>query len=181
MRHSTLVLALLAAVALAGCGKTPPPAAPPPPPAPTPPPPAPTPEPTPIPQPSEYDRIKVMSIDDIERLKLLEEIHFDFDKSEIREGDRAILEKNAATLKKFDYLKITIEGHCDERGTVEYNLALGERRAAAAHEYLISLGVPVERLKTVSYGKEVPLCRESTEECWARNRRAHFTVTGKAE
>ena len=181
MRNSTLVLALLAAVALAGCGKTPPPAAPPPPPAPTPPPPAPTPEPTPIPQPSEYDRIKAMSIDDIERLKLLEEIHFDFDKSDIREGDRAILEKNAATLKKFDYLKVTIEGHCDERGTVEYNLALGERRAAAAHEYLISLGVPAERLKTVSYGKEVPLCRESTEECWARNRRDHFTVTGKTE
>jgi peptidoglycan-associated lipoprotein len=181
MKHSTLVLALLAAVALAGCGKTPPPPPPAPPPAPTPPPPAPTPEPTPIPQPSEYDRIKAMSIDDIERLKLLEEIHFDFDKSDIREADRAILEKNAATLKKFDYLKVTIEGHCDERGTVEYNLALGERRAAAAHEYLISLGVPAERLKTVSYGKEVPLCRESTEECWARNRRDHFTVTGKTE
>jgi len=181
MRNSTLVLALLAAVALAGCGKTPPPAAPPPPPAPTPPPPAPTPEPTPIPQPSEYDRIKAMSIDDIERLKLLEEIHFDFDKSDIREVDRPILAKNAETLKKFDFLKVTVEGHCDERGTVEYNLALGERRAKAAYDYLVSLGVPAERLRTVSYGKEIPVCTESTEECWARNRRDKFTVSGKTE
>lgn len=182
MRQSTLVLALLAAVALVGCGGNPPPEQPaPPPPAPTPPPPAPTPEPTPIPQPSEYDRILASPIDEIERMGLLEEIHFDFDKSEIREGDRAILEKNAAALKEFDFLAITVEGHCDERGTVDYNLALGERRAKAAYDYLVSLGVPVERLKTVSYGKEVPLCRESTEECWARNRRAHFTVTGKTQ
>ena len=74
---------------------------------------------------------------------------------------------------------ITVEGHCDERGSVEYNLALGERRAKAAYDYLVSLGVPAERLKTVSYGKEIPLCSESNEACWARNRRAHFTVTGK--
>ncbi len=73
-----------------------------------------------------------------------------------------------------------MEGHCDERGTVEYNLALGERRARAAHDYLVSLGVPASRLKTVSYGKEAPLCRDSNEDCWARNRRAHFTMTGKS-
>jgi peptidoglycan-associated lipoprotein len=181
MRKSTLVLALLAAVALVACGGVPPPEPPPPPPpAPTPPPPAPTPEPTPIPQPSEYDRIKTASIDEIERMNLMDEIHFDFDKSDIREADGQILQKNAGTLKKLDYLKITIEGHCDERGTVEYNLALGERRAQAAYDYLVSLGVPVERMKTVSYGKEVPLCQESTEDCWDRTRRAHFTVTGKA-
>jgi len=181
MKQWTLVLALLAAVGLVACGGNPPPAAPPPPPppAPTPPPPAPTPEPTPIPQPSEYDRIKMMSIDEIERAGLFEEIHFDYDKADILEGDRASLEKNAATLKKFDYLRITIEGHCDERGTVEYNLALGERRAKAAFDYLASLGVPVDRMKTVSYGKEVPLCSESNEDCWQRNRRGHFTVTGK--
>jgi len=115
------------------------------------------------------------SIDEIERM------NFDYDKSDIRETDRQILEKNAGILKKFDYLKVTIEGHCDERGTVEYNLALGERRSQAAYDYLVSLGVPVERLKSVSYGKEVPLCQESAEDCWARNRRAHFTVTGKAD
>ena len=120
------------------------------------------------------------SIDEIERMNLMDDINFDYDKSDIRETDRQILEKNAGTLKKFDYLKVTIEGHCDERGTVEYNLALGERRSQAAYDYLVSLGVPVERLKSVSYGKEVPLCQESNEDCWVRNRRAHFTVTGKA-
>jgi peptidoglycan-associated lipoprotein len=72
-----------------------------------------------------------------------------------------------------------VEGHCDERGSVEYNLALGERRAKAAYDYLSSLGVASDRMKTVSYGKEVPLCQEATEECWARNRRDHFAVTGK--
>ncbi len=120
------------------------------------------------------------SIDEIERMNLMDDINFDYDKSDIRETDRQILQKNAGALKKFDYLKVTIEGHCDERGTVEYNLALGERRSQAAYDYLVSLGVPVERLKSVSYGKEVPLCQESGEDCWARNRRAHFTVTGKA-
>ena len=75
-------------------------------------------------------------------------------------------------LKKYDFLRVTVEGHCDERGTVEYNLALGERRAKAAFDYLVSLGVPADRLKTVSYGKEVPVCSESTEACWQKNRRA---------
>ena len=87
-------------------------------------------------------------------------IHFDFDKADMREGDRAVLAKNAEVLKKFDFLKVTVEGHCDERGTVEYNLALGERRAKAAYDYLVSLGVPADRLKTVSYGKEIPVCSE---------------------
>jgi peptidoglycan-associated lipoprotein len=180
MRQSALILALVAAFGLAACGSNPPPAPPPPPPpAPTPPPPAPTPEPTPVPVKSEYDTIMETSIDEINRMGLFDEIHFDFDKSDIRTGDSEKLGKNAAALKKFDFLRITIEGHCDERGTVEYNLALGERRAQAAYDYLVSLGVPAERLKTVSYGKEVPVCSESSEECWQRNRRAHFTVTSK--
>jgi len=110
---------------------------------------------------------------------LLADIHFDYDKAELRDGDRQILARNAETLKKFDFLKIKVEGHCDERGSVEYNLALGQRRATAAHDYLVSLGVSADRLQTVSYGKEVPLCQESTEECWARNRRDHFAVVGK--
>jgi len=127
----------------------------------------------------EYAKLKATPADEIDRMGLLAEIHFDYDKSDIREGDRQILGKNADVLKRFDFLKVTVEGHCDERGTVDYNLALGERRAKAAHDYLVSLGVPADRLKTVSYGKEVPLCTQSNEECWARNRRAHFTVTGK--
>jgi peptidoglycan-associated lipoprotein len=127
----------------------------------------------------EYARMKAMSVEEIEKSGLLAEVHFDFDKAEIREQDRPVLSKNADALKKFDFLRITVEGHCDERGTIEYNLALGERRAKAAYDYLVSLGVPADRLKTVSYGKEVPVCTESNEDCWQRNRRAHFTVTGK--
>jgi peptidoglycan-associated lipoprotein len=130
-------------------------------------------------QQDEYAKLKQTPVDEIDRMGLLAEIHFDFDRADIRETDRAILSRNADVLKKFDFLTITVEGHCDERGTVEYNLALGERRARAANDYLVSLGVPSSRLKTVSYGKEVPLCREATEDCWARNRRARFTVTGK--
>jgi peptidoglycan-associated lipoprotein len=90
-----------------------------------------------------------------------------------------VLSKNADVLKKFDFLKVTLEGHCDERGTVEYNLALGERRAKAAYDYVVSLGVPADRLKTVSYGKEIQVCNDANEACWQRNRRAKFTVTGK--
>jgi peptidoglycan-associated lipoprotein len=127
----------------------------------------------------EYARIKAMSTDEIDRMGLLAEIHYEYDKADIREGDRAILSKNAEVLKKFDFLRVTIEGHCDERGTVEYNLALGERRAKNAYDYVVSLGVPADRLKTVSYGKEVQLCNEANEGCWQRNRRAKFTVTGK--
>ena len=129
----------------------------------------------------EYARLKAMSVEDIEKSGLLKEVFFDFDKADIRESDRTILTQNADALKRFDFLRITVEGHCDERGTVEYNLALGERRAKAAHDYLVSLGVPADRLKTVSYGKEVPVCTQSSEDCWQRNRRAHFTVTGKTK
>jgi len=120
-----------------------------------------------------------MAADEIDRLNLLGIVYFDLDKSDLRDGDKPVLAKNAEVLKKFDFLRVTIEGHADERGTVEYNLALGERRARATYDYLISLGVPADRLKTVSYGKEIPVCSESNEDCWARNRRAKPTVTGK--
>ena len=184
MRHTAIILALAAAVSFAACGKkTPPPAPPPPPPvAPEPPPPAPPPpKPEVKPQVDEYARLKAMASDEIDRLGLLQEVYFDLDKSDVREADRAALSKNADTLKKFDFLKVTIEGHCDERGTVDYNLALGERRARAAYDYLVSLGVPADRLRTVSYGKEIPVCSESSEDCWQRNRRAKLTVSGKTQ
>ena len=179
-----VVLALAAATTFAACGKKTPPAPPPPPPVvPEAPPPAPPPPPRPEPAPvvDEYARLRAMSAEDIEKSGLLAEVYFDFDKADIREADRATLAKNADALKKFDFLRVTVEGHCDERGTVEYNLALGERRAKSAYDYLVSLGVPAERLKTVSYGKEVPACSQSSEDCWQRNRRAHFTVTGKTK
>jgi peptidoglycan-associated lipoprotein len=177
-----VVLALAAVIAFGACAKKVPPAPPPPPPvAPEVPPPAPPPPPRPevAPVVDEYARMKAMSAEEIEKSGLLKDVFFDFDKAEIREQDRAALSQNADALKRFDFLRITDEGHCDERGTVEYNLALGERRARAAHDYLVSLGVPVDRLKTVSYGKEVPVCTQSSEECWQRNRRVHFTVSGK--
>jgi peptidoglycan-associated lipoprotein len=120
-----------------------------------------------------------MAVDEIDRLNLLGVVYFDLDEADLREGDKPVLAKNAEVLKKFDFVRVTVEGHCDERGTVEYNLALGERRARAVYDYLISLGVPADRMKTVSYGKEIPVCSESNEDCWARNRRAKTTVTGK--
>jgi peptidoglycan-associated lipoprotein len=172
---------LIAAVGLSACGGKKDVKAPPPPPvAPATPPPAPPPTtPDVTPQVNDYDRLKGTPTDELERMGLLAEIHFDYDRADVRDADRAILTRNAEVLKKYDFLKITVEGHCDDRGSVEYNLALGERRAKAAHDYLLQLGVPADRMKTVSYGKEVPLCQEASESCWAQNRRAHFTISGK--
>ena len=181
MRTTALAAVAILAIGLGACGKKKV-EAPPRPMVPETPPPAP-PQAAPrdvVSQEDEYKRLLGMSSDEINRLGLLPNIHFDFDRADIREGDRQILARNAETLKKFDFLRITVEGHCDERGTVEYNLALGERRSRAAIDYLMQLGVPAERLKSVSYGKEVPLCREASEDCWGRNRRGTFTVTGKS-
>ncbi len=183
-KAALLALALGTLAAVTACGKkpTPPPPMAPPPVAPEAPPPAPPPAPRQeAPQVDEYARLKAMSVEEIEKSGLLGEIYFEFDRSDIRDADRGTLQKNADALKKFDFLRVTVECHCDERGTVEYNLALGEKRARAAYDYLVSLGVPADRLKTVSYGKEVPVCQASTEECWQKNRRAHFTVTGKTK
>jgi peptidoglycan-associated lipoprotein len=111
--------------------------------------------------------------------KMLKEIHFDFDKYDIRPGDAEILKENAVLLMKNLSVKIQIEGHCDERGTVEYNLALGERRANSAKRYLSSLGITADRISTISYGKEKPLDPGHNEEAWAKNRRDHFIVLSK--
>src|SRR3989304_1105952 len=104
---------------------------------------------------------------------LLKDIHFDFDKYDIRPGDAAILKENAALLKKYPNVKIQIEGHCDERGTNEYNLALGERRANSTKSYLLSLGIPSDRISTISYGEEKPLDPSQNEEAWAKDWRSH--------
>ncbi len=103
-------------------------------------------------------------------------VYFDTDQSTVREDGRATLAKQAAWLNKYTNYQITIEGHCDERGTREYNLALGERRANAARQFLIAQGVPAARLKTISYGKERPEVVGSDEGSWARNRRAVTTL-----
>ncbi len=104
----------------------------------------------------------------------LRTIHFNFDKSDIRKDDAPILEASARWLKDNPNQLLLIEGHCDERGTTEYNLALGERRAKSAMNFLVARGVAADRITTVSYGEERPLCTEHTEACWARNRRAMF-------
>jgi len=111
--------------------------------------------------------------------KLLKDIHFDFDKYDIRREDEAILKENAGFLKNNPKMKIQIEGHCDERGTIEYNLALGERRASNTKKYLVLLGIPSNRISTISYGKERPLDKGHDEEAWAKNRRAHIVVLSK--
>jgi len=178
MKKSTLLMALLAMSVAVACGKKPVKTEPEKP-VPTEPPPAPAPTNTPAPVEDEYTKLRKMSSDEIERLKLLGDVHFDFDKSDIRDSEKSVLQKNAETLKKFDFLKIKVEGHCDETGSVEYNLSLGERRAKAAMDYLVGLGVAADRLQTASYGKEVPICSEHNEGCWAQNRRAHSSVIGK--
>jgi peptidoglycan-associated lipoprotein len=111
--------------------------------------------------------------------KLLKDIHFDFDKYDIRPEDAEILKANAALLKKYSTMKIQIEGHCDERGTIEYNLALGERRSNSTKKYLNSLGISQSYISTISYGEERPLDLDHDEEAWAQNRRAHFILLSK--
>jgi peptidoglycan-associated lipoprotein len=106
----------------------------------------------------------------------LEDIRFDFDKYAIRPGDGQILDRNARWLRDNPGGVVLIEGHCDERGTNEYNLALGDRRAKATMEYLVARGVAAQRMSVISYGEERPLCRDHHESCWERNRRAHFLV-----
>jgi peptidoglycan-associated lipoprotein len=104
-------------------------------------------------------------------------VHFDYDKYAVTDEDRGVLQRQAAWLGKYPQVRVTVEGHCDERGTREYNLALGARRANAVKEYLVSLGVSSQRVDTISYGKERPICTESTEDCYAQNRRGVTTIT----
>lgn len=105
-----------------------------------------------------------------------EDIHFDFDRYDIKERDREILRSLADWLLKNKEAKVEIEGHCDERGSNEYNLALGDRRAHSTKQYLVTLGVSESRIKTISYGEEKPFCTESGEDCWWKNRRGHFSI-----
>jgi len=107
-------------------------------------------------------------------LKEVRDAYFDYDKADLRPDARAALTKTADFLKNYPQIKVTIEGHCDERGSTEYNLGLGDRRASAAKDFLVGLGVPADRLKTISYGKERPQCTDPNEGCYQKNRRAHL-------
>jgi peptidoglycan-associated lipoprotein len=111
--------------------------------------------------------------------KMLKDIHFDFDRYSIRVEEAGVLKENFALMKKYPGMKFQIEGHCDERGTGEYNLALGERRANSAKKYLISLGIEPGRISTISYGEERPFDQGHDEDAWTKNRRAHFVILKK--
>ena len=184
-------IALLVVTTVTACSRrTPPPAPPPPappvattpapPPAPPPPPPAqPKPEP-PVAKPLTEDEIFAKkTVEQLNAERPLAEVFFDYDQFTIRDDQRGALQKNAEYLKRWPSVRISVEGHADERGTAEYNLALGERRANSIMEYLTGLGVAGTRMVVVSKGKETPACREMTEECHARNRRVLFIITAK--
>lgn len=138
-------------------------------------------EPTPPKEPelTEEEIFMRKSLEEINREVPLQMIHFDFDRYFIRDDAKPVLEKNASWLKKWDSVQVLIEGHCDERGTEEYNLALGEKRAKSTFDYLVSLGVSSDRIKTISYGKSQPLDTGHNETAWAKNRRSQFTIIAK--
>jgi len=142
-------------------------------------PPQPISEPVPVMPPPTADDISSRTLDDLNRDSPLKPLFFELDSSEVSAEGQKVLQDNAAVMKKYAAWQITIEGHCDERGTAEYNLALGERRALAAKNYLVSLGVPADKVKTVSYGKEFPFEPGHDESAWSKNRRAHFVITAK--
>ena len=189
VRRMVLWLALASMMAAACRKKTPPVARPtPPPPATTAPstpgrppaPPEPVTEPAIVPpEPVRDDAISSASLDDLNRNSPLQPVFFELDSSDLSPAAQRALDQDAGLLKKYGTWTITIEGHCDERGTAEYNLALGERRAIAARAYLVSLGISADRLRTVSYGKEFPFDPGHDESAYTKNRRAHFVITAK--
>ena len=142
------------------------------------PPPAPAPAAQPAPAPV-TSRILPGSAEDF-RVNVGDTVHFGYDQYNVEDNDRALLGRQAQWLARYPAVRVTVEGHCDERGTREYNLALGARRANAVKEYLVSQGVSAARVETVSYGKERPICTESNEACWTQNRRGVTVVTGGA-
>jgi len=118
--------------------------------------------------------------DELRRRGFSPDVYFEYDESSLSDDARGKLARNADLLKAQGQFLVTIEGHADERGTNEYNLALGERRSNAVRDYLGSLGVSGDRLRTISYGEERPVCTETEESCWSQNRRAHLVITGRA-
>ena len=189
-RPLTLLAVSAMLIAAVACGKkTVPVARPmPPPPAPTntapparpPAPPEPVREPVSVPnEPLRDDAISSASLDDLNKNSPLKPVFFELDSSELSAANQKVLDDDAALLKRYPSWAVTVEGHCDERGTAEYNLALGERRAIAARTYLVSLGIAADRLRTVSYGKEFPFDPAHNDTAYSKNRRAHFVITAK--
>jgi len=188
-RSIATLVALATILTAAACGKKTPPVArpmpPPPPPAETAPPSPPAPpeparEPVSVPpDPVRDDAISSASLDELNKNSPLKPVYFELDSSDLSAANQRTLDEDAALIKRYSTWTVTIEGHCDERGSAEYNLALGERRAMAARTYLVSLGIAATRLRTVSYGKEFPFDPGHDETAYAKNRRAHFVITAK--
>jgi peptidoglycan-associated lipoprotein len=120
-----------------------------------------------------------MTIEELNAKRPLTDVFFDLDASELTDRARTALQTNSEWMKRWTSTRVTIEGHADARGTNEYNLALGDRRAAAVRDYLVSLGIDTGRLAVRSLGEEQPVCMDETEACWAQNRRGHFVITAK--
>jgi peptidoglycan-associated lipoprotein len=192
MNRTVMAVAVACVMTLAACHKKAPPVArpipaPPPPPSASgggtsrpPAPPEPVREPPIVPpEPVPNDRISSASLDDLNRNSPLKPVFFELDSADLTRDGQKALDENAALLKRYTTWTVTVEGHCDERGTAEYNLALGERRAGAARAYLVSLGISADRLRIVSYGKEFPFDPGHDETAFAKNRRAHFVITAK--
>ncbi len=187
-RRHAVVLVLMALLAAGACAKKKPPVARPTAPPPSgpvagtrpPSPPEPVQEPQPVPaEPIGADTLSTADIDALNRNSPFQPVFYGYDQDTIDAAGQQALNGNAELMKKYPTWVVTIEGHSDERGTAEYNLALGERRALAARNYLVSLGIPADRLRTVSYGKEFPFEPGHEEGSWSKNRRAHFVVTSK--
>jgi peptidoglycan-associated lipoprotein len=182
-------LVLVAALGAGACGGKKPPAAAPPPAAPAappaavpaaPPPPPPPPREAPAPRvPTEDEIFANKTLEQVNQEKPLADAYFDLDSQTIRDDAKSVLQKNADWMKRWGSTKVTVEGHGDSRGSAEYNLALGERRATAVRDYLVNLGVGTDRVQIVSKGKEAPVCSEEAESCWQQNRRGHFLITAK--
>ena len=188
-RGGATVALLCLALTAGACGKkkieAPAPAVTPPPaPAPEPtkpaPPPAPAPAPAPAPRaPTEDEIFAKWTLEELNKQGLLADAFFALDSIELNQESRGVIQKNGEFLKRRPSTKVMVEGHADSRGTNEYNLALAERRAGAVRDYLVSLGIPADRISIVSKGEEAPFCTEEAESCWQQNRRGHFLVTAK--
>ena len=173
------------AVTAGACGKKraeiapTPPVATKPPDNPKPPPPPPPPPPDPPRAPTEEELFAKMTLDELNAKGVLGDVLFGYDSTELTAEGRGTIQKNAEYMKRWASTKVMIEGHADSRGTNEYNLALGERRADVTRDYLVSLGIPNDRVTVVSKGEEQPACSEESESCWQRNRRGKFLFTAK--
>jgi len=187
MTHLRLVaLVALCAIVATGCARraqplplnAPPPAATVEAPPPAPPPPTEA-AAAPAPALTEEELFARKTLAELNAERPLDDVFFELDQASITDSARGLLQKNAAWLQRWASTRITIQGHCDERSTSEYNLALGDRRAHAVRDYLESLGVPRDRILVVSKGEEAPFCAESSEACWQQNRRGHFIITAK--